>query len=87
MQFTGLYDKNGREIYEGDIVKRIDLFNHPDGIVIRLPVTFYKGAFGFLEERDNFNKDKILLPLTRFPFIIIGNIYENPELLENINEN
>ena len=75
MQYTGLHDKNGKEIYEGDIV-RIIVNNNIEKIC---KVEFKNGIFGVMFSK---NKD-----LTAFPhfcnttFEIIGNIYDNPELL------
>jgi len=70
MQFTGLLDKNGKEIYEGDIV--LVCFN--DGSIYDHPqhVYFEKGSFcvgmGYLSD------SKIIE--------VIGSIYENPELIK-----
>lgn len=75
MQYTGLHDKNGKEIYEGDIV-RIIVNNNIEKIC---RVEFKNGIFGVMFSK---NKD-----LTAFPhfcnttFEVIGNIYDNPELL------
>lgn len=75
MQFTGMFDKNGKEIYEGDIV-RIIVNNNIEKIC---KVEFKNGIFGVMFSK---NKD-----LTAFPhfcnttFEVIGNIYDNPELL------
>lgn len=73
MQYTGLKDKNGKEIYECDIVKHTDC---DIGKVI-----FENGCF-VVEERKN----KFLcysLSDGSDPYCeVIGNIYENPELLK-----
>lgn len=79
-QFTGLFDKNGKEIYEDDIV----ITNQPmydDGNTYN-QVVFYNGAFIF-KSINNCNKLDCVVCEYSSKFIrIIGNIYENPELLE-----
>ncbi len=75
MQFTGILDKNGKEIYEGDIVVFDGLSNREDKVVGEGEVNFICGAFGvdayYLHELKN----------TRLE--VIGNIYENPDLLNS----
>ena len=72
-QYTGLKDKNGKEIYEGDITNngiiRFGRIEEINGIGFYLESHFSRNVFG---------------ELFRFttPFEVIGNIYENPELLE-----
>ena len=67
MQYTGLHDKNGKEIYEGDIIKYC--FNDESKIDY---IVFESGMFTVSNAiRWGFEYDEV-----------IGNIYENPELLE-----
>ncbi|MDT2640445.1 YopX family protein [Enterococcus dongliensis] len=78
MQSTGLKDKNGVEIFEGDIVKIIGDVLGDDMSVIR----FTEG--GFYLDYKNLDTEFELLYSIDLPIEIIGNIYENPELLEAI---
>lgn len=73
MQSTGLKDKNGTEIYEGDIVKNIY-----DEIYV---VKWFDAGF-YLEERYNGGFDYSELHFGNNKEVI-GNIYETPELLED----
>lgn len=71
MQFTGLFDKNKKEIYEGDIVH----FKHDDGFFIEeitAPVNWYQDCYGTGWGRLTQHED----------IEVIGNVYENPELLK-----
>lgn len=67
MQYTGLHDKNGREIYEGDIVKN-------ENGVLRV-VEFHDGSFTLGDYYfGSIGAGRVLE--------VVGNIYENPDLLE-----
>lgn len=75
MQFTGLHDKNGKEIYEGDIVRYDDGDGWETG---REAVKFENGAFNcscYHPEMELFIEESRIIE-------VIGNIYENKELLE-----
>jgi hypothetical protein len=75
MQFTGLLDKNGKEAYENDIAI------HPgDGSVCKI---VFENAFGGYGFRDVQNAWQGQLR-SGLEFEIIGNIYENPILLNEM---
>ena len=71
-QFIGLYDCNGKEIYEGDILD----FN---GLTVE--VRFVRGAFAFLV--NGYLDDELYGDCRTDLFAkVIGNIHDNPELLK-----
>ena len=89
MQFTGLKDKNGKEIYEGDY-----LSDEPDGEGnwIKHRIIWDEDIAGFrvqylvdVDEWDNHDEDMFWLvdgDKKLKDFEVCGNLYENPELLK-----
>ena len=79
-QSTGLHDKNGKEIFEGDILG-IDT----DEEIVNLNIYWDSKHALFMFESKKYNEKDLLAELVEdntYPFEIIGNVYENPELLE-----
>ena len=70
MQFTGLKDRNGVEIYEGDLMQHENPFDIP------FVVNWDSNKLAF-----EFNNGGTSYVISDSSFTVIGNIYENPELL------
>ena len=80
MQSTGLFDKNNKEIFEGDI-----LGIETDEGVLNVNIFWDNKHALFMFDSKVHNEKELLAELVEdntYPFEIIGNIYENPELLE-----
>ncbi len=74
MQYTGLHDKNGKEIYEGDILK---------GTFYGFPMPEYDYVFQiYWDEKEKGFMASYFEPSE---CEVIGNIYDNPELLGGMN--
>ena len=71
LQCTGLKDKNGKLIYEGDIIK--------DVLMNKFVVDFSQGYLSFL--LTNIKNEKSMVFYPNINIEVIGNIYENKELL------
>jgi len=75
MQYTGLKDKNGKEIYSGDLIK-----SGKTGLDYKVVWNDENAAWESL--CTNPERDYCLMPYSWCDGEIIGNIYENPELLD-----
>ncbi len=76
MQYTGLKDKNGKEIYEGDIVRVVGKIKVPQIIGFDTKEVRFCFVYDTGEAMRNMNPSEI--PLLE----IIGNIYENKDLIK-----
>ena len=75
-QFTGLKDINGIEIYEGEILYNNDRKEH---CIVKFDIEKAMFIVEYLESKDKFPLWESISNLN----YSVGNIYENPELLEN----
>lgn len=85
MQSTGLCDKNGKEIYEGDAVQFEDCYESSDFLYINTGIIEWcQGGFHITNRHSVTMEDLLFEELLDVE--IIGNIYENQELLEHKGE-
>ena len=83
LQFTGLTDKHGKQVFEGDIVK-IQTSDDPEDLEWELlHVAFITGTFVFFN-RGYLSIDEFITGAdkTKLDVEVVGNIYDNGELLQ-----
>lgn len=86
MQSTGLRDRNGNEIFEGDIVKITNNLQENE-VDYNALIIFKDGGFCAIDgTEDNFGLRRYRLSDFNIDLEIIGNIHEHPELLNQPNE-
>ena len=86
LEFTGLHDKNGKEIYEGDYIRQtysenmeIEPYTEYLSIEHKGEIMFQDGMFVIDDKEEG---QYPIVSNEGFDVEVIGNIYENPELLE-----
>lgn len=83
-QYTGLTDKNGKKIFEGDVVKvHIETYTRQSNRIG--VVKYYNGCFGVADNNSENFKDFLAfnnMSCYVRSVEVIGNIHDNPELLE-----
>lgn len=80
-QFTGLHDKKGKEIYEGDIYRRGEHFKKMNKETRKYEVHFKWHSYPWVVGSCLFCGG-VDIPCGGDTFEVIGNIYENPELVK-----
>lgn len=78
MQHTGIKDKNGKEIWEGDIIEYLDKGSLTHDFIE--PVIWIDNKYNVGWGTDN--SENVWAEVARLS-VVIGNIYENPELLQS----
>ena len=73
-QYTGMKDKNGKKVFEGDIVRKTNEGRHPEIFIANIRTCFYTIEEVYYSPFEHFTES--------CEYEIIGNIHDNPELLE-----
>ena len=79
-QYTGIKDKNGTKIFEGDICEHIDRDNYPRPFAVEWIEDY--ACFVFVDKGDYF-RNYYFQKKHMENIQVIGNIYDNPELIQN----
>lgn len=79
MQYTGIKDKNGKDIYEGDIIKHYNRIQYPDSY--KIAIVLYEDLRASYRKK-NLGENKTWALGKGYRYEVIGNIHENPELLK-----
>ena len=86
-QYTGLTDKNGVKIWENDVVKyedaEADFEGYHDNVFVNVGKTCITPQGVFFTNRQTVDMDDLWLSECSVDAEVIGNIFDNPELLKN----
>ena len=73
-QYTGMKDKNGKKVFEGDIVRKTNEGRHPEIFIANIRTCFYTIEEVYYSPFEHFTES--------CEYEIIGNTHDNPELLK-----
>ena len=73
-QYTGMKDKNGKKVFEGDIVRKTNEGRHPEIFIANIRTCFYTIEEVYYSPFEHFTES--------CEYEIIGNIHDNPEFLK-----